>query len=124
MYFLRVESNFSAALYLLNCGEKYKGMHGHDYTVTVTLRSSTLSSCGVVFDYTKIQNSLDNLTAFYDSSLLNDNSDFLDQNPTVENVARIFCDKLLLDLPELPLFEVEVKELRGVSAVFRPIINA
>ncbi len=34
MYFLRVKESFSAALYLSNCHQEYKGMHGHDFDVT------------------------------------------------------------------------------------------
>ncbi len=122
MYFLRVERNFSAALYISNCDDSYKGMHGHDYKVSVILKSNKLSDVGMVYDYNKIQNELEVLTDKLDHILINDQSEFLEQNPTVENIAKYFSDKLLLSLHDLPLYEVSVSQARGVTASYRPNI--
>ncbi len=119
MYFLRVETNFSAALYLSNCGDKYKGMHGHDYDVVVILKSSVLSNQGMVYDYTTIQGELNSLAQSFDHVLLNDQAEFLELNPTVEHLAKFFCDKLIQSLPNLPIYEVEVKQSKGVCASYR-----
>ena len=123
MYFLRVEAKFSAALYLSNCGDKYKGMHGHDYSVCVVLKSTKLNQSGVVYDYEVLQHQLTAITEKFDNVLLNDMNEFLEDNPSVENLAHIFSSILLEKLPDLPLYEVSVSEARGFCGTFRPVTN-
>ncbi len=122
MYFLRVERNFSAALYISNCDDSYKGMHGHDYNVAVILKSNKLSDVGMVYDYNKIQEELKVVTDKLDNVLINDQAEFIEKNPTAENIAKYFCDKLLLSLHDLPLYEVVISQSRGVTASYRPNI--
>lgn len=119
MYFLRVETNFSAALYLSNCDDLYKGMHGHDYKVLITLRSSTLTPCGMVYDYNSVQETLSDTADKLDHILLNDQAEFLEKNPTLENIAKYFYDTLLEKLPDLPLYQVDISQLKGISASYR-----
>ncbi|QEN04131.1 6-carboxytetrahydropterin synthase [Thiospirochaeta perfilievii] len=119
MYFLKVESEFSAALYLSNCDDSYKGMHGHDFDVIVTLYSKELKD-GMVYDYTQIKSSLNELAQSLDLVLLNDKPPFSELNPTVESIAKYFYDNLIEELEDLPIYEVEVIQTKGLSASFRP----
>ena len=63
-------------------------LHGHNWKVTVYLRSETLNDEGMIMDFkqikTKIQNRLDH-------KVINDVVDF---NPTAENLAKFICDEL------------------------------
>ncbi len=121
MYFLRVEADFSAALYLSNCDERYKGMHGHDFNVLLTLYNNDLIN-GMVYNYNLVKSRLDELAESLDHVLLNDKTTFIEQNPTVENIAKYFYDNLVNTLDNLPVYEVEVRQSKGLSASFRPTL--
>ncbi len=121
MYFLRVKTNFSAAMYLANCDDSYKGMHGHDFAVSVTLKSDKLTSAGMVYDYNVVTDKLKEISKSLDHVLLNDKADFIECNPTVENLCKYFFDKLLEELVDLPIYDVRVCQSNGLSACFRPL---
>ncbi len=119
MYYLEVEAEFSAALYLSNCSDKYRGMHGHDFIVSLVLKSNNLHY-GMVYDYDKILNLLNKVTETVNFQLLNDNSYFMEKNPTLENMAKYFYDQLVSEAGDLPVYEVKIKQTKGFSATFRP----
>ncbi len=123
MYFLRVEALFSAALYIPNSTEKFSNMHGHDYRVWVTLKSETLNSKGMVWDYDEVQREINTICSSLDHVLLNDRQDFTEINPTCENLAKYIYTKLKEQIPQLPVSIVEVEESKGVTGGFTPEIN-
>ena len=51
MYELMVNSRFSAAHNLRNCGGKCEGLHGHNWRVEVFVRAETLGKGGMVLDF-------------------------------------------------------------------------
>lgn len=122
MYFLKVEADFSAALYLSNSDERYRGMHGHDFSVSLTLFNKELTDIGMVYDHKIVKDTLDTITKSLDHILLNDKSEFIEHNPTVEHIAKFIFDKLMLALYDLPVYEVKVSQYKGLSAYFRPEI--
>ena len=122
MYFLKVEADFSAALYLSNSNERYRGMHGHDFSVSLTLCKEELTDSGMLYDYRKVKDVLDTITGSLDHILLNDKSDFIEKNPTVENIAKFIYDKMVISLVDLPLYEVQVSQFKGLSAYYRPTL--
>jgi len=89
MYFLRVNADFSAALYLSDCDEKFKVMHGHDFKVTITLCTSELIN-GMVYDYSLLKESLEDIASSLDHVLLNDKPAFLEQNPIIDLIVSSF----------------------------------
>ena len=120
MYFLKIEADFSAALYLSNSHDRYRGMHGHDFSVSLTLCKEELSESGMVYDYKIVKNTLDTITESLDHILLNDKSEFIEKNPTVENIAKFIFDEMNRQLVDLPLYEVQVSQFKGLSAYYRP----
>lgn len=122
MYFLKVEADFSAALYLSNNDERYRGMHGHDFSVSLTLCSNVLTDAGMVYDHKTVKKVLDEVTGSLDNVLLNDNSGFIEHNPTVENIAKYIFDAMNIEIQELPIYEVMVSQSKGFSAYYRPIL--
>lgn len=120
MYLLQVEADFSAALYLSDSGEKFKGMHGHDYNVVLTLSSSELNRAGMVYDYDVVQQSLKKIVNKLDHCLLNDIAEFIEQNPTLENIASYIFNEMKTTLEDLPLYDVKVTQSKGFSAIYRP----
>lgn len=123
MYSLRVETNFSAALYLLNTEGKYRNMHGHDFKVMLTLRSETLNKNGMVYDYSVLEKHLRDAAGELDHTLLNDLPEFADINPTAETISEYFYNKMKAQLSDLPLFQVEVCQTGRIVASYSPGLN-
>ncbi|MBN2617004.1 MAG: 6-carboxytetrahydropterin synthase [Spirochaetales bacterium] len=120
VYLLQIDKEFSAALYLSNCDESYRGMHGHDFKVVITLANSELLESGMVFDYNKITLYLNETVTNLDKMLLNDKPEFSRINPTVENIAKYIYETLTEMDITLPLVEVKVQQSRGLTAIYRP----
>ena len=67
-----------------------------------------------------IEKELESISSSLDHILLNDCQEFLEENPTPENIAKFFYNKLITNIPDLPLYQVEVEQSKGYSATFRP----
>ena len=66
---------------------KCSNIHGHNWVVTVYCKSKSLTSYGMVIDFTKIKSAVhDKLDHKYINEVLGD------LNPTAENVAKWFGD--------------------------------
>lgn len=66
---------------------KCSNLHGHNWIINVTLKSETLDENGMILDFTKIKEIVNQL----DHTHLNDIVPF---NPTAENIAKWLCDKI------------------------------
>ncbi len=118
MYKISKEFSFSAAhsLFGLPEGHPCSRMHGHNYVVTVHLRSEHLNSAGFVRDY----NDLDFVKEYIDNTLdhQNLNEIMAPLNSSVENIAKMLFDAFKPHLPEL--YAVEVSETPKTSAIYEP----
>lgn len=63
-----------------------KNLHGHNWRITVCLRSKTLNSYGMILDFKHIKDQIEHAL---DHRNLND---VLSCNPTAENIAKWVCD--------------------------------
>lgn len=86
MYRLITSINISSAHKL----ENYKGdcskLHGHNWTITVSVKKSKLDKIGMLIDFKILKQKLnESLKKKFDHKYLNDVVDF---NPTAENLAR------------------------------------
>lgn len=63
-------------------------LHGHNWLVTVHLRSRELNQDGMIMDFKHIKNKI---LSRLDHRVINDEIDF---NPTAENLAKFICDEL------------------------------
>ena len=108
MYELKKTLEISAAHFLsLDYESKCSQLHGHNWIVTVYLRSATLNASGMIMDFTDIKKKINNK---FDHKILND---VLDINPTAENIARFICDELA------PFcYRVDVEESAGNMASY------
>ncbi len=88
MYELTVDSHFDAA----HCLEGYTGecsrIHGHTWSVSVTIAEKKLGELGLGIDFRDIAAVLDEIVGRFDHKNLNDLDVFSDVNPTAENIAR------------------------------------
>ncbi|MEH1016862.1 6-carboxytetrahydropterin synthase [Micromonospora sp. CPCC 206060] len=77
-------------------GHKCGRLHGHGYTVEVTLASTRLAGPGFVVDFAKLDPLKRHLDGEFDHRLLND---VIDVEPTSENLARLLFDWCVTHLP-------------------------
>lgn len=108
MYEVIKKLEISAAHRLsLDYESKCSNLHGHNWIVTVYLRSETLNQNGMIMDFTEIKRRIQDKL---DHKVINDVVDF---NPTAENMAKFICDELA---PYC--YRVEVEESENNKAVY------
>lgn len=117
MYKISKQFAFSAShmLNLLGKDHPCSRMHGHNYIVTVHLKSETLDEFGFVKDY----NELKVIKKFIDEALDHRHlNDVIPAHPTSENIARFIYEKFKPQIPEL--FAIEVSETPKTSCIYEP----
>ncbi len=92
---------FNAAHALPQVGDEHKcrSIHGHNFTVEVSVRGKVDPERGWLMDYGDIKALVGPLVKQLDHRMLNEIPGL--ENPTSENLARWFWDRLIPDLPEL-----------------------
>lgn len=115
MYKISKEFAFSASHVLCGLTEEHPcaRLHGHNYVVTVHLKSTTLNEVGFVKDYRELQFVKEYIDNELDHRHLNDVFDF---NPTAENLAKKLFEIFRPILPEL--YAVEVSETPKTTAIY------
>jgi len=118
MYKISKEFPFSAAhsLYGLPDDHPCSRMHGHNYVVTVHLRSKELNGQGFVRDYNELRLVKEYIDSTLDHRNLNDI--LMPLNSSAENLAKMLYDVFKPLLPEL--YAIEVSETPKTSAIYEP----
>lgn len=88
MYELTVKSRFAAAHQLRNYKGKCENLHGHNWKIEVTLRTTELNEIGLGIDFKEIRSSLQEVLEELDHRCLNDLPAFQQENPSSELIAR------------------------------------
>ena len=108
MYTIKKEFHFSSAHQLTGLPDTHpcSRLHGHNYILTVFLKSDKLNEVGFVQDYRE----LDTIKKFVDETLdhRNLNDIFPLHNTTVENMCKLLFDMFKKDVPLL--FALEMSE--------------
>ena len=117
MYKISKQFSFSAShvLDLLPENHPCSRLHGHNYIVTVHLKSKTLDEYGFVKDYKSLKTVKQFIDETLDHRCLNDQ---LSVPPTSENIARFLYDQLKPGISEL--YAVEVSETPQTSCIYEP----
>lgn len=89
----------------LDYPSKCSNLHGHNWVITVTLKRDDLDKNGMVYDFTKIKELVNEL----DHVFINNVVDF---NPTAENIAKYLCDRIPYCV------RVTVQETEGNEATY------
>ena len=107
MYTVTKRIEVSGAHFLnLPYDSKCNNLHGHNWIIFVTCQRKELDDCGMVVDFVKIKEIVNQL----DHSNINDVLG--DVSPTAENIARWLCDKIPYCV------RVEVQESEGNIAIY------
>jgi 6-pyruvoyltetrahydropterin/6-carboxytetrahydropterin synthase len=123
MYEVTVEADFSSGHYLRNYKGKCENPHGHNYKVRVTLAGATLDEAGLLLDFKLLKHVLRPIVERIDHQMLNDLEPFTTLNPSAENIAKYFYERIHGGLTnEVPvrISAVQVWETDTSSAVYRP----
>jgi len=115
MYKISKQFSFSASHVLSGLAPDHPctRIHGHNYVITVHLKSKNLNEAGFVKDYRELQYIKEYIDNNLDHRHLND---ILDFNPSAENIAKYLFDLFKNELPEL--YAVEVSETPKTTAVY------
>ncbi len=120
MYEVSIRKSFSAA-HTLDIGGKCENLHGHNFTVDVTVASKNLDSEGLVVDFRILKAWTDDVLEQLDHKFLNDLPVFQGINPSSENIARFIFDSLAerTDKNNLQISKVTVWESNTSWATYR-----
>jgi 6-pyruvoyltetrahydropterin/6-carboxytetrahydropterin synthase len=105
---------FDSAHFLTKVPKEHpcRNLHGHTYTVIITIQGEVDSS-GFVLDFLELDKVVKPIVALLDHSCLNEIID----NPTSENLTLFFLDKL----KELPISKIVVQETPKTGAIWSKI---
>ena len=125
MFEVSVEHTFAAGHALRNYRGKCENVHGHNYRVQVLVRGEKLDQAGMLADFVVLKKLLRDISERLDHVFLNDIEPFITVNPTAENMAVYFCEKMQEGLNmenPVEVAEVKVWETDIQSATYRPMV--
>jgi 6-pyruvoyltetrahydropterin/6-carboxytetrahydropterin synthase len=118
MYEITIRREFCAAHGIRLSDGSIEPLHGHNWTVAVTIGTQELDEIDVVMDFHVLETHLDELLATANNRNLNE---VLTVNPTAERVALWVGDHVNKALPShARLISVQIGEAPGCTATWRP----
>jgi 6-pyruvoyltetrahydropterin/6-carboxytetrahydropterin synthase len=110
MYEVTVQDTFSSGHYLRDYYGKCENPHGHNYRVLVTLAGEHLEPNGLLLDFKLLKSILQPTIKYLDHFMINDLEPFTTVNPSAENIAKYFFDRVSTQLIEMTGGRVRVKD--------------
>jgi 6-pyruvoyltetrahydropterin/6-carboxytetrahydropterin synthase len=128
MFEVTVEQTFAAGHALRNYHGKSEDVHGHNYRVRVTVEGAQLDSTGLLVDFLEVNKLISGAVGYLDHRFINDLPPFDEINPSAENIAKYFYDRIDVGLRnaglnnEAPVHisAIQVWETDTSSAIYRP----
>ena len=123
MFEVTVEQSFAAGHALRNYKGKCENVHGHNYRVRITIQGEQLDSTGLLVDFLDVKKAMGAAIEYLDHRFINDLPPFDEINPSAENIARYFYDRVTDSLNNgapVRVAEVQVWETDNSSALYRP----
>jgi len=95
--------------------------HAHDYLIEVELEGAALDRHGYLLDIVAVKAQLESLLNYFGSRRLNDLPEFAGLNPSLEQFARIFCQRLAgqIAAPNLSAITTKIWEDESAWAAYR-----
>jgi len=123
MFEVSVEQTFAAGHALRNYHGKCENVHGHNYKVRITVAGENLDSTGLLVDFVEVKRLMTAAIDYLDHRFINDLPPFDELNPSAENIAKFFYDRVSEGMTasnDVRISEVKVWETDTSSAVYRP----
>ena len=123
MFEVSVEQTFAAGHALRNYKGKCENVHGHNYRVRITIQGEQLDPTGLLVDFLDVKREMSAAIEYLDHNFINDLPPFDEINPSAENIAKYFYDRVRDGLEAgtpVRVAEVKVWETDTSSAVYRP----
>lgn len=119
MYLLTVKEDFDAAHRIVGYPGKCDKLHGHCWTVEVTVEGRQLDELGMVVDFKYLKSLVRETLNVYDHRYLNELPDFADKNPTAEHIAAATYHRVAAGLTgNASVKSVTVWESPGSSVIY------
>ncbi len=94
MYQLVVQVSFCGAHFLRDYEGPCANLHGHNYRVEVRISGRELDNAGMLVDFKKVKQTVEDILRPFDHRVTNDIPPFDRMNPTAENMARFVHESL------------------------------
>ena len=122
MFEVSVEQSFAAGHALRNYHGKCENVHGHNYKVRITVAGEKLDETGLLVDFLEVKRLMGAAIDYLDHRFINDLAPFDEINPSAENIAKYFYDRVSagIDGNGIKISQVKVWETDTSSAVYRP----
>ena len=124
MFEVAVEQVFASAHALRNYKGRCENIHGHNWKVRVTIEGERLDSAGLLVDFIDVKSLMCGIIDRIDHQFLNEIPPFDVVNPSAENIAEYFWQKMSEGLVNTPVpvkvTEVKIWETDIQSATYRP----
>jgi 6-pyruvoyltetrahydropterin/6-carboxytetrahydropterin synthase len=123
MFEVTVEQDFASAHALRNYKGACENVHGHNWKAQVVIEGDRLDDAGMLIDFLDVKRIMDAIVARLDHRFLNEVPPFDVKNPSAENLAEHFCEKMsesLAGLIGVRVKEVKIWETAIQSATYRP----
>lgn len=123
MYEVCVEKTFAAGHALRHYHGKCENVHGHNYKVQITVEGETLDATGLLIDFLDLKRVTNEVIEYLDHRFINDLAPFDEINPSAENIAKFFYDRLSDGLngnTPTRIASVRIWETDTSSAAYRP----
>lgn len=123
MFEVSVEQTFAAGHALRNYHGKCENVHGHNYRVQITVSGERLDNTGLLVDFLELKRLMGTVVDYLDHQFINDLPPFDSLNPSAENLAKYFHDRMSEGLGrEKPvrISQVKIWETDTSAAVYRP----
>ena len=124
MFEVAVEQVFASAHALRNYKGRCENVHGHNWKVRVVIAGERLDQTGLLVDFIDVKNLMGEIIERIDHQFLNEIPPFDVVNPSAENIAEYFWQKMSEGLAGTPVpvkvTEVKIWETDIQSATYRP----
>ncbi|RKP19049.1 PTPS-domain-containing protein [Rozella allomycis CSF55] len=115
----RLESKYLTEIQNREVYSKCFGIHGHNYTLKVTLRGTIVKETGMVINITDMKRIIqEHVLKQLDHKNLGDLDYFQNEPSTAENIAIFIWNELKPHFGDL-LYEVKLKETENNTAIYR-----
>lgn len=120
MFEIEIRRTFAAAHQLKGYDGDCRNLHGHNYSVVVTVHANELNDVGIALDFKKLKKALDEIIEAYDHHNLSELPEFAEINPTSEVLARSIYRQMSrkLNSDEIKVNRVKVGESENSDVVY------